>query len=166
MFRMSLAMRKIRTKRSLLVIKHARPMLMKRALNNSIHKKPVFWYHSLEEMNVLNDDYYVLVERLGHHPPLHVVEENIELISKRILEREHEIVTRVQSHWRGIVVRRFNQVFQRELIRVRENRVHSATKVQMIYRGILGRRTSRRKKLSKWNGSIKQCYLKHRRNNG
>jgi len=165
MFRMRMAKRKIKTKKYLRVIKYARPMLMERALNNNIHKQPVFWYDSREEIHVLNDDYYILVERLGHHPPLHIVEENLELIAKKILQREHQIVTRVQSKWRGIVVRRFNQVFQRELIRIRENMVQSAIKIQMIYRGILGRRTSRRIKINKWNYLIKQRYFEYRKKN-
>ena len=55
-------------------------------------------------MKVLYEYYCVLVERTGFAPPLHVVEDNIVEIAKRIMEWEAELVTRVQSQWRGVFV--------------------------------------------------------------
>mmetsp|Transcript_36145 Transcript_36145/g.53921 ORF Transcript_36145/g.53921 Transcript_36145/m.53921 type:complete len:273 (-) Transcript_36145:1392-2210(-) len=99
LLRSGMAKRRFKVELALRVIKNSRPMLMERALDGKIHKKRVFWYKSKEELDVLFKSYYMLVERMGFHPPLFEVEENIIIIAKRIVDREAEIVTRVQSRY-------------------------------------------------------------------
>ena len=106
----------------------------------------MFWYRRADEVRVLYEDYCVLVESTGFTPPLHVVEDIIVEIAKRITEREAELVTRVQSRWRGVVVQSlFWGVFLREVVRVREIMMAEVFKIQRVYRGwLLGRRFCRR----------------------
>lgn len=189
MMRMRLARRRIVTERSLNVIRYARPMLMERALalddrngngnadvdvdvdvdvHENAHKNTttktninakVFWYKSKDELSILYENYYILVERLGFHPPLYQVEDNINLIAKRITNREHELVVRIQSKWRAMVVRTFVHVFQTEVIRIRERMVISAIRIQALFRGRLGRLGQETWKNEKWKKNVLMEYI-------
>lgn len=159
MFRMRMAIRRLLTEKFLSVILYSRPMLMARALDTNIHKDVrVFWYKSQDELQILYHDYYALVERLGYDPSLFEVEKNIAVIAKRIQDREFELVTRLQSKWRGIVVRRYNQVFQREVRYVRERMVESAMRIQVVFRGVLGRKAAKRYQFKCWKETTKLQY--------
>lgn len=52
----------------------------------------------------------------------------------RVLEREAELVGRIQSRWRGLIVRRYMIVFRRELKRQRERRAGMALRLQRTVR--------------------------------
>lgn len=60
----------------------------------------------------------------------------------RILERETELVARIQARWRGVSVRRYLIVFRRELRRHREVRVSMIYRIQRTVRGWSGRKRS------------------------
>lgn len=149
MFRMRMSIRRKRVEYSLLVIRFARPLLMERALDNSLcmnqhppnEKYPhrdsfeVFWYNSSEELEILYDDYYTLVERLGCFPPLHQVEKNLCIIAQRILHRQHMLVTRIQALWRALIMRHFFQnVYEREMRNLLEVYVCACIKIQSKWR--------------------------------
>lgn len=126
--------------RSLRVIKESHEILLNRALHSRDYHKRVFWYKTKTELQILYADYYELVERTGHTPPLCTVEDNANEIAQRILDREAELTTRVQARWRGIVVRRYLNVYRLEVARAREIMGASAYAIQRMYRGVLGRR--------------------------
>ena len=96
MVRGRLGRRRYVVEKSLVVVKSAHVMLVDRALHGKDYTKRVFWYKTATELAILYKDYYQLVERTGYNPPICTVEENINEIARRILEREAELVTRVQ----------------------------------------------------------------------
>jgi hypothetical protein len=140
MVRARLARRRFVVEKALLVIKEAHKMLVNRALHWEGYHKRVFWYKTKTELAVLYEDYYMLVERTGFNPPLCVVEENICEIAKRIVDREHELACRLQARWRGIVVRRYLNVFKLEKTRAREIMAGCTFRLQRQWRGYLGRK--------------------------
>ncbi|GMI46500.1 hypothetical protein TrCOL_g10357 [Triparma columacea] len=140
MVRARLARRRFVVEKALLVIKEAHKMLVNRALHWEGYHKRVFWYKTKTELAVLNEDYYMLVERTGFNPPLCVVEENICEIAKRIKDREYELACRLQARWRGIVVRRYLNVFKLEKTRAREIMAGCTFRLQRQWRGYLGRK--------------------------
>ncbi|CAM9571010.1 unnamed protein product, partial [Phaeothamnion confervicola] len=85
-------------------------------------------------------DYRQLVELTGFRPPRHVVEANVAALARRVLQREHELVTRAQSAWRGISVRRHLHAYRDEVRRVRQIHAGMAFRIQRVYRAWLGRR--------------------------
>ncbi len=63
-------------------------------------------------------------------------EKNIgERVATRVLEREAELVGRIQARWRGVSVRRYLIVFRRELRRSREVRTSMIFRIQRTVRG-------------------------------
>ena len=128
MVRLYFARRRRAVEQALLLIKNSRPKLLERALDCTIHPSAVFWYNTKDESDVLFSDYYLLVERIG--TPLHKIEENILCISKRITDREFEIVRRVQTRWRGLNCRWYYMLFLREICRIREIEVACAIYIQ------------------------------------
>ena len=125
---------------ALVVIKKANNLLLERALNPKLYQKRVFWYKTKTELSMIYGDYYVLVERTGHTPPVCVVEENIKEIARRIIEREGQLATRVQARWRAICVRRYITVFRLEVCRAREIVCASVFRIQRVFRGWKGRK--------------------------
>ena len=61
------------------------------------------------------------------------------------MEREAELVARIQARWRGLSVRRYLIVFRRELKRHREVRASMVFRIQRTVR-----MWSRRKRAKKW----------------
>ena len=143
MVRGRMGRRRFDVEKALVVIKHSHKMLLDRALHSKDYHARVYWYKTKTELDVLYSDYYVLCERTGYNPPLCVVETNIKEIAKRILEREAELATRVQSRWRGIVVRRYLSVYRLEVTRAREIMAACVFLIQRVYRGCLGRRSAK-----------------------
>ncbi|ETV98418.1 hypothetical protein H310_08584 [Aphanomyces invadans] len=68
-------------------------------------ERDIFWYDSADELSVFCWDYREFVRRTGGRPPLWRVEANVREVAKRILQREHVLVTRLQARWRGITAR-------------------------------------------------------------
>ena len=140
MVRGRMGRRRFDVEKALVVIKNCHKLLLDRALNSKDYHSRVYWYKTKTELDVLYEDYYVLIERTGYNPPLCVVETNIKEVAKRILEREAELATRVQSRWRGIVVRRYLSVYKLEVTRAREIIAACVFRIQRVWRGFLGRR--------------------------
>ncbi|CAN0533562.1 unnamed protein product, partial [Ectocarpus sp. 12 AP-2014] len=90
------------TEKWLRVVKKAHRLLIKHALDHYPHRKRVFWYKNEAEERQLYADYRMLVLRTGFRPPRIVVEQNIREIATRVLEREAELVRRIQARWRGL----------------------------------------------------------------
>ena len=124
---------------ALVVIKKAHNLLLNRALYAKNYQMRVFWYKTKTELDILYSDYYVLVERTGHNPPLCIVEDNVKEIARRILDRISELATKVQARWKGISVRRYLNVYRLEVTRVREILAGAAFKIQRTFRGLKGR---------------------------
>jgi len=153
-----LGRRRIQVERALVVIKNAHEMLLSRALHSKDYHKKVFWYKTKTETNILYKNYYMLVERTGFNPPTSVVEANIKEIAQRILDREAELATRMQSRWRGITVRKYLGVYRKEVTRVREIMAACVFTVQKMFRGYLGRERCRQLRLEYFKNNLMDEY--------
>jgi hypothetical protein len=149
---------------ALLVIKNAHVILLNRAKNivPPGSRMKIFWYKTKNETDVLFKDYYTLVDRTGYNPPLFIVEANILEIAKRILIREAELCTNVQKRWRGIVVRRYLNVYRKECTRVREICAACVFRVQRVFRGWWGRKVAMVLKAKRKDASLIDSYQRER----
>ena len=120
--------------------------------------KKVFWYKSKEQLEMLYNDYLVLVERTGFQPPRFVVEENIKEIARRIVARMHVLTTRVQARWRAITVRFLLITYVMEKIRVREIEYAAVFRIARVFRAWVARKGIARMKLADAQGAIKASY--------
>lgn len=138
-----LARRIANTKRNLIVIKDAHPILLHHALQArpNIHREACFWYNRQLEIDMLFNDYVMLCERMGFQPPRMVVEMNIKEISHRIIQRSNTLIRLVQRIWRGFMARRVVKYFKREIFRVLQMQIARILKIQRIYRGHYARLT-------------------------
>jgi hypothetical protein len=164
MARGRLGRRRFQVEKSLVVIKQSHLILLNRALHSRDYHKKVYWYKTKTELDILYADYYQLVERTGFNPPICIVEDNINEIAQRILDREAELCTRVQARWRGIVVRRYLNVYRLEVARTREIMGGCAYILQRIYRGRLGRRRAHKFRVNKLNDNLLDQYQTERYN--
>ena len=164
MTRMKMAKRRLRVERAIQVIRSSPSHLLKRAINPMFHpNRPiVFWFQTHQEMDTLYLDYYTLIERMGHHHKYHAMEANIIEIAQRILDRAAALCIRIQSRWRGILMRKFVSKFRREIIRKREIMVQCCMKIQRQFRGWRGRRCAGRIKLQHREAQLMQQYLQER----
>lgn len=84
-------------------------------------------------------------------------------IATRILEREAQLVARIQARWRGLSVRRYLVVFRRELRRHREVRVSMIYRIQRAVRGWSHRKRACNRRLRRAAQSIGADYLAERK---
>eukprot|EP00903_Cladosiphon_okamuranus_P009418 g8982.t1 len=122
----------------------------------------VFWYKNEAEEEQLYADYRMLVQRTGFRPPRTVVEQNIREIATRVLEREAELVSRIQARWRGLSVRRYLIVFRRELRRHREVRASMVYRLQRAVRGWSHRKRAARYRSRRAGDKLLTRYLTER----
>lgn len=80
----------------------------------------------------------------------------------RVLERQTELVRRIQARWRGLSVRKYLIVFRRELRRQREVRACMVFKIQRIGRGWLHRKKAVRRRLAAAEEVVRRKYLDQR----
>lgn len=80
----------------------------------------------------------------------------------RILEREAELVARIQARWRGLSVRRYLIVFRRELRRHREVRVSMVYRIQRTVRGWSHRKRAGNCRLRRAEQNMLADYLAER----
>ena len=106
-----------KTRRHLLVIKDAHPLLIAHALKERTDRTKCFWYSRPEELEFVFRDYVGFCERTGFAPPRMVVEKNIAELSRRITARKNELLTLVQRMWRGVMARRIVNFFRLEVVR-------------------------------------------------
>mmetsp|Transcript_1781 Transcript_1781/g.2418 ORF Transcript_1781/g.2418 Transcript_1781/m.2418 type:complete len:598 (-) Transcript_1781:48-1841(-) len=147
------------TEKALSTIKEAHPILMAWAFSKKAGTKKVFWYRTAEELNVLFEDYRVLVERKGYIPPRFIVEENIKEVARRILERQSYLVIRVQKRFRGVSVRKYLKVFKREKMWLREWQCANAFILQKAYRAWVDRKIPRKIRIKNKLKAEKEAYL-------
>ncbi|CAM9837831.1 unnamed protein product [Ectocarpus sp. 12 AP-2014] len=159
MLRGRLGRRVFETEKWLTVVKKAHRLLIKHALDHYPHRKRVFWYKNEAEERQLYADYRMLVLRTGFRPPRIVVEQNIREIATRVLEREAELVRRIQARWRGLSVRRYLVVFRKELRRHREVRASMVFRLQRTVRGWSHRKRFSKLKSQKAEQNILADYL-------
>lgn len=79
-----------------------------------------------------------------------------------MLERETELVRRIQARWRGLSVRKYLIVFRRELRRQREVRACMVFRIQRIGRGWLHRKKAARRRLEVAEEVAQRKYLDQR----
>ena len=164
MARMKMARRRLKVEQAIKVIRSSPPHLLKRAIDPSYYpnRQSVFWFQTHQEMDTLFLDYYTLVERMGHHHKYHELEANIFEISQRILDRAAALCIRIQSQWRGILMRKFVRAYRRETIRIREIIIRCCMRIQRQFRGWRGRRYAELVKLQRREAQLMQQYLKER----
>ena len=73
-----LARRRAMTERALLVAAKAHPLLIRYSLRSVINGPKTFWYKKKPELDLLFENYLLLVEKLGYTPPRLIVEQNIQ----------------------------------------------------------------------------------------
>jgi hypothetical protein len=135
-------------------------------LSRALQKRPghrnTFWYKSEMELKLLYEDYVNLCSRTGFQPPRLLVERNIAEISKRIWERQNELVSLVQKRWRGVMTRRIIKLFSTERIRLRQWGVAFLMRIQRCYRGHFIRLTLPTVKAKDWTERMRRQYLEER----
>ena len=127
------------TRKALVVIENAHPILVKYALKTKMGQTALFWYNRKEELDVLFDDYVLLCERTGFIPPRNIVEANIKAMAERIIHRKHEIIAIIQKNWRRVMARRVVRYYKSEVIRLRQTNFSKIMIIQRAYRGYIGR---------------------------
>lgn len=80
----------------------------------------------------------------------------------RVLEREAELVSRIQARWRGLSVRRYLIVFRRELRRHREVRASMVYRLQRAVRGWSHRKRAARYRSRRAGKNLLSDYLAER----
>ena len=73
------------------------PKILAFAITAKPDRPPVFWYENQGELNIFYWNYREFVRRSGGRPPLLKVEKNVIEITQRVLAREHELASRIQS---------------------------------------------------------------------
>lgn len=73
-----LARRRALTERALLVAAKAHPLLIRYSLRSVVNGPKTFWYKKKHELDLLFENYLLLVEKLGYTPPRLIVEQNIQ----------------------------------------------------------------------------------------
>lgn len=76
-----------------------------------------------------------------------------------VLEREAELVGRIQAQWRGLSVRRYLIVFRRELRRHREVRASMVYRIQRTVRGWSHRKQAGKRRLRRAEQKILANYV-------
>ncbi|ETV64614.1 hypothetical protein H257_18523 [Aphanomyces astaci] len=104
----------------------------------------VFWYDSAEEFGVFCWDYREFVRRTGGRPPLWRVEANVREVTRRILNREYVLVTRLQARWRGITARSSIYELKKQVGWLRSLRHSPAIRIQRQLRTHQCRRRCKR----------------------
>lgn len=158
-----LSRRALITERYLYVLKNAHPALLRWALHECPERCAVFWYVVPAELALVYADYRQLVERTGFRPPRIVVEANIKELASRVNERLYHLTTRVQRRWRGIMARRFIEIFHAERRRLRQLRNAVAFVLQRAYRGYVARRRVKRLRAADTRDHLLKEYTVERR---
>lgn len=98
---------------------------------------------------------------LRHLPSAYPLHRNAHAAT-RVLEREAELVSRIQARWRGLSVRRYLVVFRRELRRHREVRASMVYRLQRAVRGWSHRKRAARYRSRRAGQNLLTDYLTER----
>lgn len=126
--------------RCLRLIKTMHPSILQYALRTQPELPPVFWYENPGERQILYWDYREFVRRSGGKPPQFKVENNIMEITRRMLQREYELVSRIQSRWRGLTTRLVFCEFKRQRGWLKGLIQSPVIKIQRLYRAHVAER--------------------------
>ncbi|KAG2530749.1 hypothetical protein BBO99_00000625 [Phytophthora kernoviae] len=107
------------------------------------NEPPVFWYTNTAEINVFYWNYREYVRRSGGKPTLIKVENNVLEITRRVLRREHALVSRIQARWRGLTTRMIFREFKQQKGWLKGIQQSPAVKIQRLFRGHESRRFCR-----------------------
>ncbi|RLN60952.1 hypothetical protein BBJ28_00002662 [Nothophytophthora sp. Chile5] len=126
--------------RCLRLIRTMASSILSYALAARPNEPPVFWYANAAELNIFYWNYREYVRRSGGKPTLIKVESNVLEITRRMLRREHALVSRIQSRWRGLTTRLVFREFKRQKGWWKGIRQSPAIKIQRLVRGHASRR--------------------------
>lgn len=163
MYRMKKAIHRLEVEKAIQVIKSSPKHLLNYATNHELFERSVFWFETEEEICMLFFDYYTLVKRVGNHYGISEIEENLQTISKRILDRATQLAIKIQAHWRGTSMRLFFWGYRRQCIQSYEEKVHHIIKIQQSFRGWKDRRKAQTKRLTIFNRDLLHQYKCERR---
>jgi hypothetical protein len=110
------------------------PSVLKWALTQRQNEPPVFWYENINELRVFFWDYREFVRRSGRRPTLIKVESNILEITKRVLQREYELASRIQALWKGITTRSIFVELKRQKAWLKSIQQSPAIKIQRLFK--------------------------------
>lgn len=93
------ARRRSLIERCLAIIRRLAPSILAHAISSTAHpdRPPVFWYSNAAELGIFYWNYREFVRRSGGKPSLIQVEKNVMEITRRMLAREFELVSRIQT---------------------------------------------------------------------
>ncbi|KAL3673610.1 hypothetical protein V7S43_001310 [Phytophthora oleae] len=137
------ARRRTLIERCLRTIRFMAPQVLSYALAARPNEPPVFWYAHGAELGVFYWNYREYVRRSGGRPTLIKVENNVLEITRRVLRREYELVSRIQARWRGITTRMVFREFKRQKGWLKGIRQSPAVKIQRLVRRDASRRRCR-----------------------
>eukprot|EP00644_Phytophthora_capsici_P002295 jgi/Phyca11/114721/e_gw1.27.288.1 len=137
------ARRRTLIERCLKIIRFMAPQILSYALAARPNEPPVFWYANGAELGVFYWNYREYVRRSGGRPTLIKVETNVLEITRRVLRREYELVSRIQGRWRGITTRMVFREFKRQKGWLKGIRQSPAVKIQRLVRRDASRRRCR-----------------------
>ncbi|KAG7393621.1 hypothetical protein PHYPSEUDO_007458 [Phytophthora pseudosyringae] len=137
------ARRRTVIERCLRIIRFIAPQILSYALAARPNEPPVFWYANAAEIGVFYWHYREYVRRSGGRPSLIKVENNVLEITRRVLRREYELVSRIQARWRGLTARMAFREFKRQKGWLKGIRQSPAVKIQRLVRADASRRRCR-----------------------
>ncbi|KAG7401616.1 hypothetical protein PHYBOEH_000148 [Phytophthora boehmeriae] len=137
------ARRRAVIERCLQIIRFMAPPILMYALAARPNEPPVFWYTNAAEINVFYWNYREYVRRSGGKPTLIKVENNVLEITRRVLRREHALVSRIQARWRGLTTRMIFREFKQQKGWLKGIQQSPAIKIQRLFRGHESRRFCR-----------------------
>lgn len=161
-YRSHVARRILSVKRAVKRIKNAHEIVMSEALQVWNERK-VFWYQREAELEMVYKDYRELVRRLGNRPKLHVVENNILEIARRVHVLECRYALKIQRRFRGMIGRKFMFMVRVSTARLLEYHTNCALIIQRYLRSALAKRKLKWLVFLKYQRDIKAKYVKERK---
>lgn len=144
--------------RCLRIIKAMHSSILTFALRARPDRPSVFWYDNPAERNIFFWNYREFVRRSGGRPALIKVEKNVLEITRRMLQREYALVSRIQSRWRGLTTRFVYFEFKRQQAWWKGIQQSPAIKIQRLVRAHHSRKRCRALKLETQYPTQREAY--------
>lgn len=154
-YRQILAKRRVSTFKYLKRIRNTSPIVLEDAISSS-NEFHVFWYDNKDDLNLIYRDYKLFVEKTGNFPPLRVVEENIEMIYKRVHALECNYSTQIQKIYRGFLGRRCTKMLKIANAKIMEIKLDAILTIQGFVRSWLCKRVTKKLEMKKKMNDRKQ----------
>lgn len=154
-YRQILAKRRVNTFKYLKRIKNTSPIVLEDAISSS-NEFHVFWYDNENDLNLIYKDYKLFVEKTGNFPPLRVVEENIEMIYKRVHALECNYSNQIQKVFRGFLGRRCSKLLKIANAKIMEIKLDAILTIQGFVRSWLCKRITKRFELERLKNDRKK----------